>query len=101
MYVRSFACLKPTFLNLKELEIAREPPDHMQNETISDIPIGGSEKAIKINKKYISFEMNMMIMYHVHLLSTEMRAKNLQKCLKTHLKYRPSFSHNIITGCQD
>ena len=33
----------------------------------------------------MSFEMNMLNMYHVHHLCTETEGKDLQKCLKAHL----------------
>ena len=48
--------------------------------------MGGSWQDIKNTDKYMSFEINMLIMYHVHHLSTEMKDKNLQKCLKAHLE---------------
>ena len=35
----------------------------------------------------MSFEMNMLILYHVYLLSTQMEGKNLKKYLKAHLKH--------------
>ena len=67
--------------------IIRELPDHTGDEPTLDIHMGGFMKDIKIqNDKYISLEMNLFIMYHVHHLSTEMERKFLQKCLKTLLK---------------
>ena len=54
----------------------RKPPDCTGNEPTLHIHIGSSGQDIKIqNDKYMSFEINMLVMYHVYDLSTEMKGK--------------------------
>ena len=79
MYVTDclFKANSPTPNGIRE--IVREPPDHTTgNEPKPDIAIGDAGPGIKkhINDKYISFETNIFIMYHLHLLSTETEDKN-------------------------
>ena len=45
-----------------------------------------SNQGIKINGTYMSFEMNMFIIYNVDHLTTEKDEKNLQNSQKVHLK---------------
>ena len=59
--------------------IVREPLEHTGNESTPDTHIAGSGQDIKIqNDKYMSFEMNMLIIYYVHHLSTEIESRNLK-----------------------
>ena len=66
-----------------------EPPDHTGNEPIPDVHIQSSVKDIKNTKndKYMSFVINMMIMYQSHHLSTaqKRRVRTYKSCLKAHL----------------
>ena len=80
MNVGKTAPFKVKLLHLKSWKIIREPPDHTANELRLDILIGDSGQDIKIlqNDKYMAFVRNMLIMKHVHHLSTEMERKNLQ-----------------------
>ena len=64
--------------------IIREPPTCTGNEPALDIHLGGCGQDIKIqSNKYMSFVMNILIMYHVHHLSTEIEGKNLTKVPKS------------------
>ena len=68
--------LKANFLHLKVLEIVREHPDHTGSESnhrkLWDII------KTNINAEYMLPVMNIVIMYHVHQLSTQMEGKSLQ-----------------------
>ena len=80
---------KANFPNCKTVNCKniRELQHCTGNEHTLDISTGTSGKDIKIwNEKYMSFEMNMLIMYHIHPLCTEKESKILQKCLKACLK---------------
>ena len=67
---------KAEFLHLKSWKIIREPPDHTGNEPTLDIPIGGLWAGHKKqNGAYMPFVRNMLIMKHVHHLSTEKEGK--------------------------
>ena len=62
-----------------------ECKDCTGNHPTSDIHIEGSGQGIKIqNDKYIPFVMNMVIMCHVHPLSTEIERKTYKQCLKAY-----------------
>ena len=81
----TFCLFKANFLHLKDLEkTVNEPSDFIGNEPTPDIHIEDSRQDIKIQKDtYMSFEMNILIMYHVHHISTEKDGK----CLIVHLIY--------------
>ena len=78
----------PYFLLLKELV---KPLENLQTtlgmNRLLDISIERSRQVIKKiwHDKCMPWEMNMLIIYHVHQISTEMKGKNLQRCLKAHL----------------
>ena len=64
---------KTNFLHLKELEYIEEPPELTWNEPTPDIHIEHSGQDIKIqHEKYMPCLMNMLMMFHVHHLSTGM-----------------------------
>ena len=64
---------KASYLHLKELEkYIREPSDHTRSRPTPGIYMGDCGQKIQIqNDKYMPFVMNMVIMCHVHHLSTE------------------------------
>ena len=68
------------FLHTKILENYVDPTDHTGNESILDIPTGGSGQDLKMqNGKNLPYVINMLIMKHVHHLRTEiMEGENLQ-----------------------
>ena len=76
---------KAKFLHLKSWKIIREPLDCTGNEPTLDITIGGSGQDIKKQyDKYMPFVRNMLIIKHLHHLSTEKAGKktyNMSKCI--------------------
>ena len=69
--------LNLNFYNKTVGNVITELPDHTGNEPKLDIPIGGSGQDIK-NDKDMPFVGYMLIMKHIHHLSTDMEGKNLQ-----------------------
>ena len=54
----------------------------------------------KQNDKYMSFEMNMLIIYHVHYLGTEMEVKKPTNVPQSTPKILTKLLQNLIIGCQ-
>ena len=62
-----------------DCKIVREPPGCTGNEPTADVSIGSSGQGIKNKGQIHVIEINMLIMYHVHHISTEMEGKNPTK----------------------
>ena len=97
--VRYFPYLKLTSYTKDTGNVFRMPPDCTGNEPTPDAHIEGSGQGIKnIKDKYMSFEMNMLIMYHVYYLSKEMEGNKPTKVLRSTTKTTNFYI--IITVCQ-